>query len=53
MWDAGKKYAGTEKESCGECRLAPTIVPRFRYHWCGQHPDMAAWIEKEWRKVKR
>jgi hypothetical protein len=21
--------------------------------WCGQHPDMAAWIETEWPKVKR
>lgn len=31
----------------------PQLPEKHADEFCGQHPDMPAWIEKEWPKVRR
>ena len=41
-------YRGEESEAFAR----PDWPKTDHDEWCGQHPDMAAWIETEWPKVR-
>lgn len=32
--------------------IGSAFVPTMEDDWCGQHPDMPAWIRDEWPKVR-
>ena len=50
-WDRWDKRSEPSTD-VGDCMFFPVISEKDHSSYCGQHPDMAAWIEKEWPKVR-